>query len=976
MYYILLYLMRNRLNSFYKTNDIKGVKMKIKFLLFSFLFFFISSVAFSNQKKFVSAVKNNEIEVVKKLIGSIEIDLKDRFGYPPIFWAVSKDHFDIVKLLIDKNANFVAKEKYGDTLLHLAVRKNNYKIIDLLLSKKMDINIKDRYRTTPLHRAVKSKNEKMVTYLLSKGADPNIRDRSNETTLHSAATYGVLGILKKLVAKKANILAKDRKGNIPIIIAASRKKKDIVEYLLSKTSNIMNYKEGYYDNTLLHYACKNGWEDIVQKLLEKKADVEVENKKGDRPLHFAIIGGSVEIVKWLLAKKAKVNATNKRGYTPLFFVGSKNGIQIAKLLLKHGANIGYKSKKNKNTPLHYIIWNYNIPLVEFLIKKGANVNAINDKHWTPLHVAIAAKNLGMIKILLKNGAQINIKNRYNFTPLHLAATKGVLEIIETLLLNGADKNIVTQAGKTASMMAKNKEVRDFIRDFGKVSIGDQKQVLLEVEKIKIKEIFSSIYKFYAHHSIGYVTLANKSEEHINEVSVRFFVKKLMDFETESKVFKNFKKGTRLNIKLSAVFNNKVLRVTEDTPYNARIKIKYKVGKKVYVLTKTQKFNLYNKNAISWDNAFKITSFITHKDHAVKPFSRQVINFFKDKSSFQINENLRYAMQLFNAMSALGINYVTDPKTPYASYSKKGSVVDYVQYPREILRLKNGDCDDLTVLYSALLENLGIDTALLTYPGHIFLMFNTEMPAVKAEDMAAKDKVVIYKNQVWVPVEITLVGNSFSVAWKKGAADYHKYDKKDKIDIYEVKKGWHNFPPVSLEYSTWEPDHPKRKKIVSLVKKDEQNIKINQLENKIKKYEQKLKVSRKKYILYNKIGVVYARFGLYQTAVNFFNKAIKKRKNYFSGYNNIGNIYLLEKNYKKALSFYLKAKKIRPKSALLRLNLAIVYKLLNNTKSFNKEFEKLVRLNKNLSEQYSYLLKANISRSSDKNSEQYKNIIWH
>ena len=65
------------------------------------------------------------------------------------------------------------------------------------------------------------------------------------------------------------------------------------------------------------------------------------------------------------------------------------------------------------------------------------------------------------------------------------------------------------------------------------------------------------------------------------------------------------------------------------------------------------------------------------------------------------------MLLFEALSAHGIQYAADASTPCARIRGDRSAVDHVQYPRELLQSRLGDCDDCTVLYCSLLENLNI-----------------------------------------------------------------------------------------------------------------------------------------------------------------------------------------------------------------------------------------------------------------------------
>jgi len=64
-------------------------------------------------------------------------------------------------------------------------------------------------------------------------------------------------------------------------------------------------------------------------------------------------------------------------------------------------------------------------------------------------------------------------------------------------------------------------------------------------------------------------------------------------------------------------------------------------------------------------------------------------------------------------------YTSDPR----------ATSEYVQFPRQTIELKGGDCDDLSVAYCSLLENVGIQTALVDYKAngelrHVNILFNS------------------------------------------------------------------------------------------------------------------------------------------------------------------------------------------------------------------------------------------------------------
>jgi len=136
--------------------------------------------------------------------------------------------------------------------------------------------------------------------------------------------------------------------------------------------------------------------------------------------------------------------------------------------------------------------------------------------------------------------------------------------------------------------------------------------------------------------------------------------------------------------------------------------------------------LYERHAMTWDQKDKIGAFVTPKDPAVADFSRLVIQPYVD-SYPNLHSSIVYARAIYAALGVYGLSYIVDPSSPYQEFSGNTARVDYLQYPRDTLARKSGDCDDLSILYAASLENIGISTALIDVPGHVFIMFNTGVP---------------------------------------------------------------------------------------------------------------------------------------------------------------------------------------------------------------------------------------------------------
>lgn len=497
---------------------------------------------------------------------------------------------------------------------------------------------------------------------------------------------------------------------------------------------------------------------------------------------------------------------------------------------------------------------------------------------------------------------------------------------------------------------------------------------LEVVSLELSDVFASLYKYYTENPAGRIRVKNSTGKTIDKIWAETEVKDFMDYASESRIYRSFLDGEIKDIPLFAVFNNKILNITEDTPIHARVKIKYIIDKKEYESAMQKPFTLYNRNAMIWDNPSKLASFITSKDTAVKNFARTVAQMFRYSRVNFLDKNFQYGIQIFDTLGIYGLSYVKDPKTPFTAYSKSRSQVDYIQYPRDVLKYKTGDCDDLSVTVSALLENIGIETAMVLVPEHIFMMFNTGLPESKRGDLTTREDLLVSRNgTLWIPLETTLVGKPFMEAWEKGAEKYKKYDQEKQLIVIETKEAWQNFAPVTLKDNDWEPVLPSKDMIERLFFQDLNQLIEQELNKKLAHWDKKLKQNPNSAEINNKIGVVYARYGKYNEAVAFFEKAASLKKNYFSPYNNMGNIFLLQKNYEKALSSYLKSEELNPNDAYLKINLAIIYKNLGKDDKVNEKYKKAVALLPSLEKEYAYLIAKETTRAKDDQQADY--FIW-
>ncbi len=479
---------------------------------------------------------------------------------------------------------------------------------------------------------------------------------------------------------------------------------------------------------------------------------------------------------------------------------------------------------------------------------------------------------------------------------------------------------------------------------------------IEIEEIKIQPLFSALYKYYETHPAGKIRITNISKKKdVTGIKASVMVKDFMDYPTASKIIPELKPGESAELDLHMLFSNKVLSVTEDTPLSANVRVDYVVGEREFFKEENVTFKLYNRNAMTWSDDRKLSSFITPKDPPVKVFARTVIQQYQNERINILNQNLQAAIEIFDALGAYGITYVVDPKTPFTELSATEDAVDYVQYPRETLRFKTGDCDDLTALYCSLLENIGISTALITIPGHIFMMFDTGVSRYDYRQITDNRGVLIEKKDtIWIPVEITMIGEPFLRAWQEGAREYNETVKKGgEVGLYLTADAWGEYVPVTLEEFGWEPDVPTKDQIAGLYKSDIDNMVGLELARKVKSIENELERDKNNPRLYNKLGIVYARYGRYGEAVENLKKALEISPALISARNNLGNVYYLKGDYKSALDEYLGALK-RSEKGIILINVAKTYYKLGEYEKAGEYYKKAVYKNKRYEEKYAYL----------------------
>ncbi|MCF7915804.1 MAG: outer membrane beta-barrel protein [Spirochaetaceae bacterium] len=489
--------------------------------------------------------------------------------------------------------------------------------------------------------------------------------------------------------------------------------------------------------------------------------------------------------------------------------------------------------------------------------------------------------------------------------------------------------------------------------------GPRKPVRLKFVNLRSDGIFPVFYQFYDEHPIGKITLINNEPGKVEEIKVSVFIKNYMDSPKEYRLNGTLKEGETRDIQLFALFNEQVLDITEGTKVAAELSIDYTVRGNSKHLEHVETVRLEHRNASIWDDDRRAAAFVTAKDPVILRFAKNLAGMARDGVSQAVDYNMHIAMALHEALAVYGVDYVIDPKTPYREYVKKAHAIDFLQFPRQTLEYKAGDCDDLSILFAALLEAVSVDTAFITVPGHIFIAFALDVPAREIPTHFSNPQdFIIREGKAWVPLEVTQLAHGFLSSWETGINQWNRYTQSNEASFYPMEECWQVFEPVGLP-GTATITFPDTTVVESGYKETLLLFVDNQIENKSKLLQEKIRSSGGDYYFINKLGVLYAKYALYDQALQQFTR-ITEQNEYLPALVNIGNIYFLTNETEKALDYYKRASRIHPRNTKILVSLLRVYAKRDNAEQARETYNQLAQVDPDLADDYRVFTERNAS----------------
>ena len=190
----------------------------------------------------IIAARDGKLDFVKVLLryeaniearGTIKIDGEVIEGCTALWVATSKGHFDVVRLLIEQNAEVDSRTSTNSTPLRAAAFDGRLDIVSYLVENGADVNARNYFNTTPLMITCYKGHLDVASYLVKHGANINLHDNKESSCLHYASEGGHVQLACELLALGAK-QTQNLNRLTPLLEASNNCKIEMVEWFINR----------------------------------------------------------------------------------------------------------------------------------------------------------------------------------------------------------------------------------------------------------------------------------------------------------------------------------------------------------------------------------------------------------------------------------------------------------------------------------------------------------------------------------------------------------------------------------------------------------------------------------------------------------------------------------------------------------------------------------------------------------------------
>jgi len=489
---------------------------------------------------------------------------------------------------------------------------------------------------------------------------------------------------------------------------------------------------------------------------------------------------------------------------------------------------------------------------------------------------------------------------------------------------------------------------------------------LTVEGSQSEPVFPIFYTSYEQVPVGTVKITNTEQAEIRNVEVSFQTGSYSSRPKSCARFPLIAKGRTVEAPLYATFNEQVLTLTENAKVQAEVIVTYSLLDSRRELRKAQTIRFNHRNATTWKDERMAAAFVSPNDPAVLEHSKYIAGLIRERIRSGIDGTLQYGMGLFEGLRLSGIACVADPTTPYRKFHGDPNATDYLQYPYQTLAYKSGDCDDLSILYSAALESVGIRTAFIPFEDDFCVAFALDMGESEARSTFVDPTALIsLEGKPWLPVEVSRIREGFLAAWQGGAKKWNDAAASGApARMFTIEDAWKAYRPVGVPGVEPKVAKPSEEQVNVAFENSIVRFISREIGPRVQKLLSRMPNGEGTEKQHNALGMLYARYDMLKEASAEFEKAAAT--SYVPALCNLGNIAFLQKSFEESIRSFEHALSLQPNAKAALLGLARAKYELDQFAESDALFSAVREIDPALADRFAYLssrIEGSASRAS-------------
>ena len=301
-------------------------------------------------------------------------------------------------------------------------------------------------------------------------------------------------------------------------------------------------------------------------------------------------------------------------------------------------------------------------------------------------------------------------------------------------------------------------------------------------------VYPAFLQLYQRNPVGTVVVRNRENAEIRNVRLSFRAANYTSSEFFCGSAANIPRGREVELPLLADFSPAILRFTDEGRILGELVIRYNFLGQERTAVSTITVETHNRNTITGDDTSALAAFISPTSPETLEYSKFVAGLARSKRRTGHNQNMQFAIWLFEGMRASGLRMGE-------TYNRQNEV----QFPAETLAFGTGSSRDLALLFAATLESVGISSAFIKVGTDYIVAVNLAMGQAAAETLFnSTDRILNIDDDIWLPIAMSSFNDGFMASWTRAAVSLNQaFEREESLDFVMAKEAWAAYPPAPL-----------------------------------------------------------------------------------------------------------------------------------------------------------------------------------